>query len=281
MSNRTTPREKVFAFFEQPASLGAWLFRLLIIALIAYSGVAVALEFFAPARAEQYSDVLYRMEVFLVIVFSAEYLLRLWAAPARGRFVGDFYNLIDLAAILPFFLTGLNLGVIRLLRFSRFARAIKLVRMAKILRHFWQTSAFTTSRVVQENVIKNILVMVGIILVSSPLHSFVQGVDPALLSDVMFATSILALAAMFGFFALSYGDFDLQQPAQRFLIHLTTAFLLLPIGVMFLLIQQILTIQLESFPSILVISIWFVYAAVVLWDFANVLKLHQQLTEAP
>ncbi|MDP2630865.1 MAG: ion transporter [Candidatus Uhrbacteria bacterium] len=270
-------RERTYNFFESPSSLPALLFRVFTIVLILYSGVSVGIEFFYSGLAARYSDALLKGEIFVVSVFSFEYLARLWASPSRGQFIVNFYNIIDLLAILPIFFTGQNLGGIRVIRLVRFARALRILRMAKVMRLFFQTSTLTTSRIIQENVVKNISVIIGIILVHEPIDAFLRSTNVDVLGDIMFAASILALAAMFGFFSLSYGDFNPLRTSQRLLIHLTTGLLLLPVGVMFSIIQIIISIELATFPLILVAGIWFVYAAVMLWDFANVLKLQETM----
>lgn len=270
-------QERVYAFFERPSSRRAWLFRAFTITLIVYSSAAVGGEFFYPEIAGQYAETLNRMEVFVVSVFSFEYIARLWASPSRRRFILNFYNLIDLVAILPIFFTGQNLGGLRVIRLARFARALRILRAAKVLRLFFQTSTINTSRIVQENVIKNIVVIIGVILIHEPITVFLRGANPDSLGDIMFAASILVLAAMFGFFSLSYADFDPIRTSHRVLIHLTTGLLLLPVGGMFSIIQVIISIELAAFPTVISAGIWFVYAAVILWDFANVLKVSERM----
>jgi len=85
-------------------------------------------------------------DVFSVGVFTAEYLLRVWSCTADERFSGPVrgrlrflfspYALIDLLAILPFFLpiaVG-SPGAPRLLRLARLFRMLKLVRYSASLR---------------------------------------------------------------------------------------------------------------------------------------------------
>jgi voltage-gated potassium channel len=81
-------------------------------------------------------------EIFSVIIFSLEYILRLWTAPllypklqawkARLRFIFSVYGLIDLFAILPFYLPMIfHLD----LRFMRALRLLRLARLFKLNRH--------------------------------------------------------------------------------------------------------------------------------------------------
>jgi voltage-gated potassium channel len=78
-----------------------------------------------------------RIEVAIVVVFTLEYLLRLALADRKLRFAFSFFGLIDLLAILPFYVaTGVDLRSIRVFRFLRLFRALKIVRYSKAIRRF-------------------------------------------------------------------------------------------------------------------------------------------------
>ncbi|MHA7843360.1 MAG: ion transporter [Winogradskyella sp.] len=77
------------------------------------------------------------IEVFCVVVFTAEYLARIYVADNKQKFVFSFFGLIDLFAILPFYLSfGLDLRSLRVLRMFRLFRLLKLVRYNRAMRHF-------------------------------------------------------------------------------------------------------------------------------------------------
>lgn len=44
------------------------------------------------------------IEIATVVLFSVEYLLRIYIAPSRVKFIFSFMGIVDLAAILPFYL---------------------------------------------------------------------------------------------------------------------------------------------------------------------------------
>jgi voltage-gated potassium channel len=86
-----------------------------------------------------------RFEVFSVAVFSLEYALRLWSAPAwpayakpvlgRLRYVCTPLAIVDLLAILPFYLgLGSDLRILRVFRAFRLLRIAKLGRYLLALR---------------------------------------------------------------------------------------------------------------------------------------------------
>lgn len=116
-----------------------------LISLITLSIVAVVLESI-PTLEARYEAWFYWIEVFTVFVFTVEYVLRVWTAVehpscanAQGssflprlRFMITPYALIDLIAILPFYLVTLGLaGAIDM----RFLRAVRLLRILKLTRY--------------------------------------------------------------------------------------------------------------------------------------------------
>jgi voltage-gated potassium channel len=67
------------------------------------------------------------------ILFTVEYALRLYAQPRRLAYVGSFFGVVDLLAVLPTYLSlffpGLHaFGVIRMFRLLRLFRIFKLLR---------------------------------------------------------------------------------------------------------------------------------------------------------
>lgn len=90
-----------------------------------------------PDLKPQTIALLHGIELVCIIVFTIEYVLRIYVADRKIRFVFSFFGLIDLLAILPFYLSfGVDLRSLRALRFVRLLRLFKLVRYNKALRHF-------------------------------------------------------------------------------------------------------------------------------------------------
>ena len=80
---------------------------------------------------------LYGAEVVTVAVFTVEYMLRFLVADRKLRFVFSFFGIIDLLAILPFYVaSGVDLRSIRVFRFLRLFRAFKMVRYSKAIKRF-------------------------------------------------------------------------------------------------------------------------------------------------
>jgi voltage-gated potassium channel len=109
-------------------------FDLVIQALIVLSLVTFSLET-VPRMALRHGDALTAAEAIFIAIFTVEYLLRLAVADRLFKFAFSFYGLVDLLAILPFYLTvGLDLRGVRVLRILRIFRTLKLLRYAEAAR---------------------------------------------------------------------------------------------------------------------------------------------------
>lgn len=104
---------------------------LAIIALILVSTAALTFE-----TVRGLPDWLYTLfhviEVVVLVCFSVEYLLRIWAAERPLAYIFSFWGVIDLLAILPALaLVGADSLVLRIVRILRLLRLLKLVRYAR------------------------------------------------------------------------------------------------------------------------------------------------------
>lgn len=120
------------------------IFDILIIILIVLSVASVILSTFdnIPSYVTELNSY---FELFSITVFSIEYLLRIWTAdmlyPEYGRvksrikYVFSFMAMIDLVAILPFYLSfvTIDLRLLRILRLVRMMRIFKLNRYTTAL----------------------------------------------------------------------------------------------------------------------------------------------------
>ncbi|MBA2292236.1 MAG: ion transporter [Gemmatimonadales bacterium] len=115
--------------FGHESRAGKYFDVALIISIIA-SVIAVMLDSVASINAE-YGVALYVVEWLFTIIFTVEYALRLLCAPRPASYARSFFGLVDLASILPTYLSLLLPGsqylqVIRVLRVLRVFRILKL-----------------------------------------------------------------------------------------------------------------------------------------------------------
>ncbi len=121
---------------EQNETTSGKIFDLSIQALIIISLISFSVETL-PWLSEASQSILRVIEVGTVIIFSAEYILRILISEKPLSFVFSFFGVVDLAAILPFYIaTGVDLRAIRAVRLLRLIRALKLVRYSKAVGRF-------------------------------------------------------------------------------------------------------------------------------------------------
>ena len=124
------------------------MFELAIQGLILASLVTFAWDT-VPGISDTAKTFLTTFEVATVALFTIEYLLRVTVSRPWYRFTFSFFGLVDLLAILPFYLTaGLDLRSVRVLRVLRLFRVLKLLRYSKAIRRFRRAVAIAREELV-------------------------------------------------------------------------------------------------------------------------------------
>jgi voltage-gated potassium channel len=149
--------------------------------LILVNAVAVVMET-VDEIAVPYARLFQALEIFSVTVFSVEYLLRLWIAPLDPRYAKPVTGriryaltpmaIIDLLAILPFYLPlifPLDLRIIRLLRIFRLFRLFKMSRYAESL-----NTLDDVFRAKKEELLVTVLMIAMLLLFASSLMYIIE-----------------------------------------------------------------------------------------------------------
>lgn len=164
----------------ESGDIASMVFDVFIVSLVFLNVLAVILGS-VPEIASEYEGMLDGFELFSVIIFTVEYALRVWsctsnvtfAKPVVGRirFALTPMALVDLAAILPFYLPSvvIDLRFLRVLRMMRMFRLFKVVRYSRALR--------TIAAVVQskkEELVMTLSVVVILLVLASSLMYYVE-----------------------------------------------------------------------------------------------------------
>ncbi len=120
-------------------------------------------------------------ELFSIVIFTVEYVIRIWCcvenpkfrAPLTGRlkYIISFMGLVDLLAILPFYLpfTGVD---------SRFLRAVRLFRLVRIFKLTRYSVALSSIQHVlikrKAELISTLMVLLLLLLVASSMMYFAE-----------------------------------------------------------------------------------------------------------
>ncbi len=123
-------KKQLYQIIFKADTFGGKLFDIVLIIAIVSSVCIVMLLSVASMR-NRFGDLLYTFEWFFTILFTIEYIIRLYASPSAWRYVKSFYGLVDLLAIIPTYFDFLWPGthyllVIRVLRVLRIFRIMKL-----------------------------------------------------------------------------------------------------------------------------------------------------------
>ena len=116
---------------------------LVVVSLVSYVGTTL------PALAPETRAKLYFIEAITIGIFSVEYVLRVMMAQNKLRYIFSFYGLVDLIAVIPFYITsGLDLVALRLFRVLRLARVLKLFKYSKAIVRFKNAIALVREELV-------------------------------------------------------------------------------------------------------------------------------------
>jgi len=133
---QASAREKLRAIVDSPDTRAGRWFIGVVQTLILASLVSFSVETL-PGLPPGLSRFLTVFEALTVGAFTVEYLLRLWAAEKPLRYVFSFFGLVDLVAILPFYVsTQVDLRAIRVFRLMRLFRLLKVARYSRAVQRF-------------------------------------------------------------------------------------------------------------------------------------------------
>lgn len=184
IEDNTTRKGKIFDYTIQ---------GLILLSLVSFSFETL------PDNSPELKKLLSTFEYICVIIFSFEYVLRIFVAKKPFRYIFSFYGIVDLLSILPFYLTStVDLRAFRIFRIFRIFRAFKLIRYNKALRRF--SVAFT---IIKEEVV--LFFMVTLILVflsASGIYFFENEAQPEEFSS-LFASLWWAIVTLT---TVGYGD---------------------------------------------------------------------------
>lgn len=125
--------KKIIEGTETPAG---YYFDVTIQALIILSIISFSISTL-PSLSPLTISILDHFQIFTVIVFTIEYFLRIYVADRKLGYIFSFFGLIDLLAIIPFYLTtAIDLRSLRILRLLRIFRLLKILRYQKALKRY-------------------------------------------------------------------------------------------------------------------------------------------------
>ena len=135
-----TFKEKLYIIVEDHESPQGKIFDYFIQLLILLSLVAFAVDTL-PSNSPFLEDFLNHFELFCVVIFSIEYVLRVYVAKNPFDYIFSFYGIIDLLATIPKYLALIFVGAhVETLMAIRALRILRIFRVLHISRYIGESN---------------------------------------------------------------------------------------------------------------------------------------------
>ena len=152
-------RKKIFVIIFGSDTQAGKTFDVILLWMIILSVTAVVLESVSTFRTS-YHDLFVSTEWFFTVLFTLEYLLRIYSSPHPLKYMTSFYGVIDLLAILPTFL-GLVFDQTTFLLTFRALRLLRMFRVFKLGRYIKEAALLV--RALRQSIHK-IIIFFGAVL---------------------------------------------------------------------------------------------------------------------
>ncbi|MBW1933645.1 MAG: ion transporter [Deltaproteobacteria bacterium] len=185
-------RKLIFEILETVDNSLGKIFQLSMMTLISLNVLAVILAT-VESLSSRYSAFFKIFEVFSVAVFTIEYFLRLWSCAADERFESPVTGrvkfaltplaIVDLLAILPFYLPMLVPFDLRLIRGIRLFRLFRLFKMGRYSRSLKTFGSVLKSK--KEDLVMTVFIVLFLLVIASCIMYFAEhGAQPEVFSSI-------------------------------------------------------------------------------------------------
>ncbi|GAB3541243.1 ion transporter [Spirosoma fluminis] len=196
------------------------IFNVLLITIITLNAFAIVLHT-VPEYDQHYSGLFSSFELFSVIFFTIEYVLRLWVCVEKERYRHWLWGrlrymlsasaIVDLLAIFPFYfsLFATDLAIVRILRLFRIFRLFRISRYS----HAFRLIRNVVSDKKEELILSMVFVIFMLIIVSSVMYYVEHPAQPDKFASIP-ATMWWGISAMT---TVGYGDIHPITPLGKLL----------------------------------------------------------------
>ncbi|MBC3786830.1 ion transporter [Spirosoma utsteinense] len=195
-------------------------FNIVLITIITLNAIAIVLHT-VPEYNRRFTQLFYDFELFSVLFFTIEYLLRIWVCVENDRYRHWFWgrlrylfsasSIIDILAIFPFYFTlfATDLAIVRILRLFRIFRLFRISRYS----HAFRMIQRVVTDKKEELILSMTFVVFMLIIVSSIMYYVEHTAQPDKFSSIP-ATMWWGVSAMT---TVGYGDIHPITPLGKLL----------------------------------------------------------------
>ena len=191
-------KSKLRSIVEDNTTTRGKIFDYTIDLLIILSIIAFSIETF-PDNSEKTKELLYKFDILCFFVFSVEYVLRIYVAKKKSKYLFSFYGIIDFLAIAPFFLSSfLDLRFLRAFRILKIFRSLQLKKFNLAIKRI----EIASKLIKEELTLFFIVIFILIFTVSSGIYYFENEAQPETFKSVFHSMwwAVVTLATV------GYGD---------------------------------------------------------------------------
>ena len=191
-------KSKLRSIVEDNTTTRGKIFDYTIDVLIILSIMAFSIETF-PGNSDKTKELLYNFDILCFFVFSVEYLLRIYVAQKKSKYLFSFYGIIDFLAIAPFFLSSfLDLRFLRAFRILKIFRSLQLKKFDQAIKRI----EIASKLIKEELTLFFIVIFILIFTVSSGIYYFKNEAQPETFKSVFHSMwwAVVTLATV------GYGD---------------------------------------------------------------------------
>ena len=186
------------------------LFDVVLIFMIVISVSAVLFDS-VDSYHDRYGETLLQLEWFFTILFTIEYILRLYSTENLKRYVFSFYGLIDLFSILPTYI-ALIFPIAQPLIVIRIMRVLRIFRILKLFRYMGEANLLYTALIqARRKIFVFLFTVFTLIVIFGALMFIIEGPENGFNSipeSIYWAIVTIT--------TVGYGDVSPQTPVGQF-----------------------------------------------------------------
>lgn len=157
-------KERIDFYFQDVDTLPGRLTDFSVIFLVIISSIIFV--FLSTPISDFLRNILEIVDAVIIITFTVEYLLRFWVAENKIKHFFNLYSVIDLIAILPFYLGLSGLGFIRIFRVFRILRLLRYIKKKYLFARITSVDTYF--------IVRMFFTLFTIVFVSSGLIFFIE-----------------------------------------------------------------------------------------------------------